>query len=302
MFIFIDEYKRSFFGKQTIRKRNKGALTLLEWTSDTWGKLMGPYGSGENVPTLLEQLMQEYNQETADELFQEYLFHQNTIYTVTYAAVPYLAKIACSTKVPEVQRDLFITCGIIEASRDKNDSTTYPMAWAELAKDVGASICEDIYSGYIEAIRDVALLGEEVRIHAAHAPVDDVEKRYILAADAAFRGSYKVANMLMTFVSGDEYIAVCPECRQDVYLWPNEEGECIQAFAQDPVFEEEQEVHIVIPVSNFSDADQAVLADQVTTIGEHGLARDLPYLAGETNCPSCGVNMPIWLAMLSIFD
>ena len=275
---------------------------MLEWTSDTWGKLMGPYGSGENVPTLLKQLMQEYDQETADELFQEYLFHQNTIYTVTYAVVPYLAQIARSTKDPKVQRELFITCGIIEASRDKNDSAPYPAAWVELAEDVGASICEDIYSGYIEAIRDVASLGEEVRIHAARSPVDDVEKRYILAADAAFRESYKVANMLLTFVSGDEYIAVCQECKQDVYLWPNGEGECIQAFAQDPVFEEEQEAHIVIPVSKFSDADQVVLADQVTAIGEHGLTRDLPYLAGDTKCPSCGMHLPIWLAMLSIFD
>jgi len=281
---------------------NKEAFTLLEWTSDIWGKLMGPYGSGENVPTLLQQLSREYNQETADELFQEYLFHQNTIYTVTYATVPYLAQIARSTKDPEVQRNLFITCGIIEASRDKNDSAPYPAAWGELVEDVGASICEDIYRGYIEAIRDVALLGEEVRIHAAHAPFDDVEKRYILVADAAYRGSYKVANMLMTFVSGDEYIAVCQECKQDVYLWPSEEDDCIQAFAQDPVFEEEQEAHIVIPASQFSDADQAVLADQVMAIGEPGLARDLPYLAGETNCPSCGVHMPIWLALLSLFD
>jgi len=303
MLIILDEYKRSFFfGKQTIKKGNKGALTLLEWTSDTWGKLMGPYGSGENVPMLLQQLMQEYNQETADELFQEYLFHQNTIYTVTYAAVPYLAKMARMTKDPEVQRHLFITCGIIEASRDKNDSMPYPTAWAELAEDVGASICEDIYSGYIEAIRDIASLSEEVVTHTALAPIDDVEKRYILIADSAFRGSNKVANMLLTFTAGDEYIAVCQECNQEVYLWPNEEDGHIQAFAQDPVFEEEQQAQIVIPASQYLDADQAMLADQVMAIGEHGLARHLPYLAGETNCPSCGVNIPIWQALLSIFD
>lgn len=108
--------------------------------------------------------------------------------------------------------------------------------------------------------------------------------------------------MLLTFTAGDEYIAVCLECNQEVYLWPNEENGHIQAFAQDPVFEEEQQAQIVIPASQYLDEDQAILADQVMAIGEHGLARHLPYLAGVTNCPSCGVNTPIWQALLSIFD
>ncbi|MFB7155670.1 hypothetical protein [Lysinibacillus sp. NPDC056232] len=55
------------------------------------------------MPALLQRLKQAYNQETVDALFEDYLFHQNTIYTVTYAAVPYLMQIACSTNYPEVQ-------------------------------------------------------------------------------------------------------------------------------------------------------------------------------------------------------
>lgn len=178
------------------------ASALLELTSDAWGKLMGPYGTGEKVPALLQQLMQEYDQETANGLFQEYLFHQNTIYTVTYAAVPYLAQMARSTADPEVRRDLFITCGIIEASRDRNEATPFPAAWAGLADQVGAPTCSDIFSSYIEAIREMASLGEDVRAHTADAPVDESEKRYILVADAAYRGSHPLANMLMTFSSG----------------------------------------------------------------------------------------------------
>ncbi|WP_042479072.1 hypothetical protein [Bacillus ndiopicus] len=275
---------------------------MLEWTSDVWGKLMGPYGSGEGVPALLQQLMQEYNQEIADELFQEYLFHQNTIYTVTYAAVPYLAHIACATKDLKVRSELFTTCGIIEASRDRNDTAPFPTTWTQLAEDVGESTCADIYSGYIKAIREMALLGHKVLAYATHAVEDNVEKRYILSANVAYQGLYEVANMLMTFTMGDEYVFACPRCTQDVYLWPNEEGTCIHAFAQDPVFNEEQEAHIVIPSTKFSNVEQKMLMEQAETVGEHNLVRDLPYLTSEINCLSCGVPIQIWPALLSIFD
>ncbi|WP_107838122.1 hypothetical protein [Metasolibacillus meyeri] len=270
---------------------------MLTWTSDIWGKLMGPYGSGENVPVLLQQLTQKYDQEIADELFEEYLFHQNTIYTVTYAAVPYLVQIACSTQNPEVRHNLFITCGVIEASRNDHKTEPFPSGWTALAEQVGASICEEIYSEYIKAISEIALLWEEVFAYAH--TLDDSEKHYVLVADAAYRGSHQVANMLMTFV--DEYIVACPLCKQESYLWPNDKHRCIEAFAQDPIFEEGQKAYPVIPIAKFLDVEQVILSERVIMIDEKRLARDLPYLAGEVNCPSCGMDIQIWRALLEHF-
>ncbi|MFF2176198.1 hypothetical protein ACFVT8_07045 [Lysinibacillus sp. NPDC058147] len=259
---------------------------MLELTSAVWANLTGPYGSGENVPALLQRLKQAYDKETVDALFENYLFHQNTIYTVTYAAVPYLMQIAWSTNFPEVQHHLFIICGIIEASRgDSGIPTDLKM----LDEHIGA----DIYNCYIKAIRKMALLGKDVRTYATTLD-DNVEKRYILAADATYRGAYRLANMLMMFVTGEEYIAICPHCKEDVYLW---EG-ATKAFVQDPVFDKEQEAHKVVPASKFSDMEQMVLAEQAAVIGEHELVHDLPYLAGEVNCPSCSVNIQIWSALL----
>lgn len=275
----------------------EGGFILLAWNSDVWGKLMGPYGTGENVPALLQQLIQNYDQEIADELFEEYLFHQNTIYTITYAVVPYLVQIACSIKDPEVRHNLFITCGVIEASRNDNDVEPFPADWTALAEQVGASICEEIYSEYIKAIHEIALLWEEVFAYAY--TLEDSEKRYVLVADAAYRGAHQVANILMTFV--DEYIVVCPMCKQEAYLWPNDRHGCIEAFAQDPVFEEEQEAHPVIPIDEFLDVEQAMLSERVAMIDEKELTRDLPYLAGEVDCPSCGTKIEIWRALLEHF-
>ncbi|MGE7694465.1 hypothetical protein ACQKNC_10130 [Lysinibacillus sp. NPDC094177] len=259
---------------------------MLELTSAVWGNLTGPYGSGDYVPALLHRLKQAYDQKTVDALFEDYLFHQNTIYTVTYATVPYLMQIACSTNYPEVRHHLFIICGIIEANRGDSG---FPTALKILDEHIGA----DIYNSYIEAIREMALLGKDVRAYATTLD-DNVEKRYVLAADATYRGAYKLADMLMTFVTGDEYIAICPHCKEVVYLW---EG-ATQAFVQDPVFDKEQKAHKVIPASKFSDIEQIVLAEQAAMIGEHELVHDLPYLAGEVNCPSCSVNIQIWSALL----
>lgn len=259
---------------------------MLELTSAVWGNLTGPYGSGENVAALLQRLKQAYDKVTVDALFENYLFHQNTIYTVTYAAVPYLMQIACSTNYPEVQHHLFIICGIIEAS---HADSGFPTDLKILDEHIGA----DIYNSYIEAIRKMALLGIDVLTYATTLD-DNVEKRYVLAADATYRGAYRLTDILMMFVSGEEYIAICPYCKEDVYLW---EG-ATQAFVQDPVFDKEQEAHKVVPALKFSDMEQMVLAEQAAVIGEHELVHDLPYLAGEVNCPSCSVNIQIWSALL----
>lgn len=111
-----------------------------------------------------------------------------------------------------MRKELFVNCGIIEASRDGHDKELFPEYWAELAEDVGSSVCTELYREYVEAIGKLKALTEEVFNYTARHSIDDTEKRFILAADAAYRGSYMLADMLMTFSNGDEYVAVCPAC------------------------------------------------------------------------------------------
>ncbi|WP_289140284.1 hypothetical protein [uncultured Brevibacillus sp.] len=276
---------------------------MLKWDSDIWGKLTGPYSSADNVPVLLQQLMRQYSQEIFDDLFQEHLFHQNTIYTATYAAMPFLAQIACSTSDAEVRKELFINCGVIEASRDERDGDPFPESWAELVEEAGSSVCTELYREYLEAIGKLKTLTKEVFSYAADASIDEMEKRYILVADAAYRGSHSVANMLMTFMNGDEYVAVCPACTEDVFIWPHEDNsaEILQAFEEDPVFHTDQEAHIIVPVTSFADEEVRALAERAEAIGEQTLVRHLYYLAGETVCPSCREKISVWPSLLSTF-
>lgn len=178
--------------------------------------------------------------------------------------------------------------GIIEASRDVRDEGPFPASWAELAEDVGSSVCTELYREYVEAIGKLKELTKEVFTYAAQQSIDEIERRYILVADAAYRGSYIPANMLMTFSEGDEYVAVCPACEEDVYIWPNEDhAGILQAYEHDPVFHAGQEPQVIVPVTSFADEEVRTLAERAAAIGEQTLAKHLHYLAGETLCPSC---------------
>lgn len=274
---------------------------MLDGKSEIWGKLTGPYGTAEHVPVLLQQLDQAFSQEAFDELFQEYLYHQNTIYTATYAAMPFLAEWACSTSEALVRRELFIHGGIIEAGRDERDAELFPASWSQLAEEIGHAACTELYSGYIAAVDRFGSLAEQVLAEAAGPAADDAEKRYLLIADAAYRGSVAVANMLLTFHGGDEYVGECPACGSEIYLWPDEATGGLQAYEQDPVFHPDQEPQAVYPISAFTEAETKALAERVAMVSEPILADHLPFLAGHTHCPACRESLPVWPSLLGTF-
>ncbi|GBF73694.1 hypothetical protein PA598K_02004 [Paenibacillus sp. 598K] len=275
---------------------------MLHLDSHVWAKLSGPYGTAEQLPALLQRLEQAYSRDVFDELFQEYLYHQNTIYPATYAAMPYLARIACATDDAVVRQELFLNGGIIEAARDELDEATFLAAWPELAEEIGGPACVELYSGYLDAVGELRSLTEQV-LAAAAEHADDMEKRYLLIADTAYRGDHIVANILLTFVQGDEYVGVCPSCEEEIYIWPvADDTAVLQAFASDPVFEPEQEPQPIVPDPSCGEAETRVLAERAAVIGERTWTDHLPYLAGMASCPSCSEQVRLWPAIQSTFE
>src|SRR5262245_65660777 len=66
---------------------------MLELNEPLWNKLATMFRK-EHVPTLLSALAVSWNDETESTLRWGELWHQNTCCGATYAAVPYLLKIA----------------------------------------------------------------------------------------------------------------------------------------------------------------------------------------------------------------
>ncbi|KPA20953.1 hypothetical protein shim_28690 [Shimia sp. SK013] len=58
-----------------------------------WPNLYGPYDR-EDISPILSQLSQAWDQDLADDLYWEKLHHQDTLYPVTFAALPILWRIA----------------------------------------------------------------------------------------------------------------------------------------------------------------------------------------------------------------
>ncbi|NQX47263.1 hypothetical protein HQN87_18170 [Paenibacillus tritici] len=90
---------------------------MLDLSSPIWQQLHGPFGSAEAVPGLLQQSQKDYTAEIKDELYWEHLYHQDTIYSSTYTALPYLSELARQSNDPEVKLDIYVTCGIFVANQ-----------------------------------------------------------------------------------------------------------------------------------------------------------------------------------------
>ena len=61
----------------------------ISLSAPIWSRLYGPYGV-EDVAGGLRRLQTEWDEEVARDLYWEKLHHQETLYPVTYAALPWL--------------------------------------------------------------------------------------------------------------------------------------------------------------------------------------------------------------------
>ncbi|MBW5466906.1 hypothetical protein GPJ61_03315 [Brevibacillus formosus] len=269
---------------------------MLDLASPVWGKLQGPHGLSDRIPALIQHIGHDYFSEEKEELYWELLYHQNTIYPCTYAAFPYLVEIALKTEDPDILLDIFISCGIFEASSENAPHLDVP---SEFLRDqtplLDNETIREIYREYRHAI--LSLTGQtESILHLARMGEHDADKRYILAADAAFRGDKDIANMLLTFSAGDEYVTVCPSCDQSIYLWPVEEEEILFAYEDDPVSHGTAKRFSIVPKRPDMTNDSGLqrLYQRALEIRDKKLLAHLPYLAGELNCCSCDAPIQVW--------
>ncbi|MFC3771768.1 hypothetical protein [Paenibacillus sp. GCM10012303] len=277
---------------------------MLPLSDPLWRELRGPYGSSEEVPLLLTRLQEQYDAEDKDKLYWEHLYHQNTLYSCTYAAVPYLAVLAHNTDNPETKLDIYIQCGIFEANNGNGPENEVAAEYARDGIQVSPETAQDIYRSYRKAVAGLAALGPTL-IDYVRSEQPESEKRYFLAAAAAYAGSKAAACMLLTFSGGDEYVFGCSECGEDVYLWPEEpECETLIVYKDDPVNEPDQPGSRIErrEPETMEDGGFRVLYRQAELVGDATMLHHLPELAGDTDCPHCGVRQHIWPGLLRIFN
>ncbi|ETT50039.1 hypothetical protein C162_12411 [Paenibacillus sp. FSL R7-269] len=277
---------------------------MLDLSSPVWEELHGPFGSAKAVPVLLQQLQEDYTSEVKDELYWEHLFHQDTIYSITFAALPYLSQLARQSDNPEVKLDIYATCGIFVTNQLTVHSGNLPAEFDHQNPPLVEELVQEIYTAYLTAVKHLGNLSEEIFRYAEAAQKDDQEKRYILAADAAYRGDRAVAGILLTYSEGDEYMVGCPSCYEEMYIWPNENSPGMTAYSDDPVFNGKENGQAVTPSELGStrqeDSPLVRLWQAAHTIKNSQLLEQLPYLSGHVYCPTCGGALDIWPELLPL--
>jgi len=276
---------------------------MLQLSDPLWRELRGPLGSAENVPSLLTQLREQYDSGVKDELFWEELFHQNTIYGCTYAAVPYLSGLAQETDDPETRLDIYISCGIFEANNVNERDCEVPVEFARDGTLIAPEAAKEIYRAYREALAVLAGMGQSLAGYV-RTKRDESEKRYFVAASAAYEGYRDAACMLAMFSGGEEYVLGCPACGEDIYIWPDERQEdWLVVYKNDPV-STAKEAGLPIEVrqpESLEDSGMRHLYNQARLVEDDTLLAHLPYLTGETDCPHCGIRLSVWPELVRTF-
>ncbi|MEX0302878.1 MAG: hypothetical protein AB3N24_10675 [Leisingera sp.] len=71
-------------------------MTKIPFSHPVWTRLYGPYGN-QSGPQQLQALVSEWDQHAADALYWDQLYHQQSLYPLTYAALPWLWPLAPRT-------------------------------------------------------------------------------------------------------------------------------------------------------------------------------------------------------------
>ncbi|WP_052714153.1 hypothetical protein [Paenibacillus dauci] len=269
---------------------------MLALDSPLWAELSTAYGSAAEVPQQLASLIQEYNQEQADELY-ELLLHQNTIYTATLAAVPYLLSIAHHSAEDHVITSIYTDGGMIAAEYEADRN---PLVEGHIDR----SLYADIERDYHQAIREIHRLDDKILSIVRERFMDQLDRQYMLAAFMAYHGYPAVSRLLFHHPDGEEYPAACPHCGKEWYIWPptvsNQQTSWI-VYPTDPVLIDDSKGNAIQPMLETTRLGTMLneLLNQAVRFELFELRDVISYLAGEVNCPHCQQKGSIWKGILA---
>lgn len=265
---------------------------------DEWSKLNSPFGNSEVVTALIKQLENTYSEEILDEICWEYIYHQGSLYQVTFATLPYLINICEKSTDLNFKLKSLSNIGVIIAELDLEDSLlTQTFEKSTLDKSIVIDIIESFKQSFQKLERISLSLFEFILKQ------EETEKRYFLITLAVINKKFKVAKVFLTFIYNDEYICVCPKCNNDLYL--SNENDSLVMYIDDPVFNTNQETFLIQPKSpiqiidekNKLSSDFEFLTFYINKLKINSLKNIVKYLFSETKCPICQKEFQIFEAI-----
>jgi hypothetical protein len=156
-----------------------------------WSTLKHAYGSAEQLPSLIQSWIDAGTDK--HDLFG-HLFHQGTVYSASFEAIPLLLDVR--RKLPGEEGRLALTLiGAIWSSTDRHE-------------DAKPSPNVNLLLPHIEALTIAAMEEKDLK---------EDELPYLMLAVAAFRNETFWVTQLNKMDAG-EFYGICPECEMDLYV------------------------------------------------------------------------------------
>lgn len=261
--------------------------------SELWSQLDTPFGNASEIPALLIELQTTYSIDVLDTLCWEYLYHQNTLYSATFATIPYLVSIAENSNDLQYQLYNFYNLSWVLSELDEehyNCSTVLRSINDEVLK---AEICQS----YHKAFDELKVLGEcLLNSNTIQHTIDS------LIGLAVINKYYSVAKVFTRSSQGEEFNGICPHCESEFWVVIHDNQFSIVLDSE--VLSKKAVYLPVFPNTNLvpsSIVDKSYSSWIPYYIDKLNIEELLPiknHLFGTVQCPACKKEFDLFNALL----
>jgi hypothetical protein len=240
-----------------------------------WSALKHAYGSATDIPAILAALTPDPRSEAWDELWGR-ICHQGTVYSASYAALPYLRELVAKWPPGDRAMPLSLAAAIV------------------LPEAVDSSASRSIIEECAEVLPELRGLALEA-LAATDGAVNFV---YVLQSALAFEHDAFWGRRLQRLVDG-EFEGTCPVCDAYLYVAIGKYGFFVTAeeWVNRPAT-------IRVPIQPASSDDLPDpgpwLLGQATSAGHEDVVSWIRHLFGTTTCPACSAGISVCKAILAM--
>ncbi|MFI0711525.1 hypothetical protein ACH4SK_12870 [Streptomyces inhibens] len=234
-----------------------------------WSQLSHAYGSAEDIPALMDRIASEPNPELWNDLWSA-LCHQGSVYSASFAALPWLTDVAGSDDREQAVNALALAGAIMAGAEQPHG-----------AGDVRAQ-----HAAEVETL--LAVVNQHLRTAS-----DRTEYIHLLGAMLGFGGIVGWSEDLAWGLGNEEYEISCPGCETNLFIVLGERG-FFSTSVDYALSEDDIETRPLRP-ADLADLDGIGrrLHDIAITDGQHEVANALTYVFGGATCPDCETDFSV---------
>ncbi|GAB7188973.1 hypothetical protein ATKI12_8804 [Kitasatospora sp. Ki12] len=234
-----------------------------------WSQLSHAYGAAEDMPALLDRIAAEPNAELWNDLWSV-LCHQGSVFSASFAALPWLAGTAESGKREQAVNALVLAGAIVAGAGQRH----------------GAG---DVRS---ERAAEIATLLRTVDQYRQTAP-GRAEYIHLIEAMLAFEGVAGWSEDLAWGLGNEEYEVSCPGCEASLFIVFGARG-YFSTSADYAVADGDIETRALHPAAPTEPGGIGRrLHDLALADGQREVAHALTHVFGHATCPDCETDFSV---------